>query len=64
MFKSAYNYDHEVTFYFDAMGNKYIAQGGSLAWRLNNPGLVRSHSHFARKHGSIENYFLIEFLGF
>lgn len=56
MFKSAYNYDHEITFYFDALGNKYVAQGGSLAWRLNNPGLVRSHSHLARKNGSIGSY--------
>lgn len=56
MFKSAYNYDYEVTFYFDSMGNKYVAQGGSLAWRLNNPGLVRSRSHFARKNGSIGSW--------
>ena len=33
-----------------------MAQGGSLAWRLNNPGLVRSRSHFARKNGSIGSY--------
>lgn len=30
-----------------------MASGGSLAWRLNNPGLVRSHSHFSRSNGSI-----------
>jgi hypothetical protein len=42
MFKSAFAYDEEVIFYFDLLGNKYVAQGGSLAWRLNNPGLVRS----------------------
>jgi hypothetical protein len=56
MFKSATAYDEEVIFYFDRLGNKYVAQGGSLAWRLRNPGLVRSHSHFARKNGSIGSY--------
>jgi hypothetical protein len=53
MFKSAIAHSEEVIFYFDFLGNKYVAQGGSLAWRLNNPGLVRSHSHFSRKNGSI-----------
>jgi hypothetical protein len=43
MFKKAYRFDDEVVFYFDAHDNKYVAQGGSLAWRLNNPGLLRSH---------------------
>lgn len=56
MFKSAIAHSEDVIFYFDLLGNKYVAQGGSLAWRLNNPGLVRSHSHFARKHGSIGSY--------
>ncbi len=53
MLKSAVAHSEDIIFYFDLHGNKYVAQGGSLAWRLNNPGLVRSHSHFARKHGSI-----------
>ena len=52
MFKSAFAYNEEVIFYFDLLGNKYVAQGGSLTWRLNNPGLVRSRSHFARKRAS------------
>ena len=56
MFKSAIAHNEDVIFYFDRLGNKYVAQGGSLAWRLNNPGLVRSHSHFARKNGSIGSY--------
>ena len=56
MFKSAFAYDEEIIFYFDLLGNKYVAHGGSLAWRLNNPGLVRSRSHFARKNGSIGSY--------
>lgn len=38
--KKAYRYDDEIVFYFDAFDNKYVAQGGSLAWRLNNPGLL------------------------
>jgi len=41
--KRAYRYD-ELIFYFDAFDNKYVASGGSLAWRLNNPGLLLSHS--------------------
>jgi hypothetical protein len=47
MYKSAYRFDDETIFYFDGNGNKYVARGGSLAWRLNNPGLVHSHSHVA-----------------
>ncbi len=53
MYRSAYTYSDEIIFYFDFVGNKYVASGGSLAWRINNPGLVRSHSHFSRRHGSI-----------
>lgn len=53
MYKIAYKFDDKTIFYFDAWGNKYVASGGNLAWRTNNPGLVRSHSHFSRKSGSI-----------
>lgn len=53
MFRLAYRYNDEVIFYFDFAGNKYVASGGYLAWRINNPGLVRSHSHFSRSKGSI-----------
>lgn len=42
--KKAYRYDDETIFYFDGFDNKYVARGGSLAWRLNNPGLLLSHS--------------------
>jgi hypothetical protein len=56
MFKFAYGYDEETFFYFDAIGNKYVAQGGNLAWRMNNPGLVSSRCHFAGKNGSIGSY--------
>ncbi len=56
MYKSAYGYNDEVVFYFDELGNKYVAQGGSFAWRINNPGLVKSHSHVTRKNGAIGSY--------
>ena len=56
MFKSAIAHSEDIIFYFDRLGNKYVAEGGSLAWRLNNPGLLRSSSHFARKNGSIGSY--------
>lgn len=44
MLKKAYRYNDETVFYFDGHDNKYIAHGGSLAWRLNNPCLLTSHS--------------------
>jgi hypothetical protein len=53
MFIIAYPEDQEHIAYFDAVGNKYIARGGTLAWRINNPGLVQSHSHVAKRNGSI-----------
>lgn len=53
MYKFAYKFNDDIIFYFDACGNKYVASGGNLAWRINNPGLVRSHSHFSRINGSI-----------
>lgn len=51
MFTRAYTNDGKTIFYFDMASNKYVASGGSLAWRLNNPGLVhkgRSIGHFNR----------------
>jgi|ERR1700722_406416 len=53
MFILAYPEDTEHIAYFDASGNKYIAKGGTLAWRINNPGLVQSHSHVAKQNASI-----------
>lgn len=53
MYLQAYRYSDDVIFYFDAAGNKYVATGGNLAWRINNPGLIRSRSHFSRSHGAI-----------
>jgi hypothetical protein len=49
MLKKACRFDDEIVFYFDAHDNKYVAQGGSLAWRLNNPGLLRSHDPIVKK---------------
>ncbi|MGA8163992.1 MAG: hypothetical protein WB791_03085 [Waddliaceae bacterium] len=53
MYRLAYRYDDKTILYFDFSGNKYVATGGNLAWRINNPGLVRSHSHFAKRNKSI-----------
>lgn len=53
MYVQAYRYDDKVIFHFDSAGNKYVATGGNLAWRINNPGLVRSRSHFSRSQGSV-----------
>lgn len=53
MFILAYPEDPEQIAYFDSYGNKYIVKGGSLPWRINNPGLVLSHSHVAKRNGSI-----------
>lgn len=53
MYKLAYKYDESHIFYFDVNGNKYVASGGNLAWRINNPGLVHTHSHFAGNNRSI-----------
>lgn len=53
VYRFAYKYNEKVIFYFDSAGNKYVATGGNLAWRINNPGLVSSHSHFSRANGAI-----------
>jgi ribosomal protein S13 len=39
--------------YMDASDCKYAAKNGNLAWRINNPGLVKHHCRFAKKNGSI-----------
>lgn len=51
MYKFSCKFSDEIIFYFDICGNKYVVSGGNLAWRINNPGLVRSHSYFS--YGSI-----------
>ena len=53
MFKQAYRFDDQTIFYFDEYDNKYVAQGGSLAWRLNNPGLLHAHEPFVQKFNRI-----------
>ncbi|MFZ0566049.1 MAG: DUF3892 domain-containing protein [Chlamydiales bacterium] len=54
--KKAYRYDDEIIFYFDAFNNKFVAKGGSLAWRLNNPGLLLSHSLHRTGYSAIGAY--------
>lgn len=54
--KKAYRYDDEIIFYFDAFDNKYVAKGGSLAWRLSNPGLLLSHSLHRTGYNAIGAY--------
>ncbi|MGA8163970.1 MAG: hypothetical protein WB791_02970 [Waddliaceae bacterium] len=56
MFLRATAYNENVIFYFDWADNKYVAVGGTLAWRLNNPGLVHSHSGVALKNGAIGTF--------
>jgi hypothetical protein len=53
VYRLAYTCSDEKIVYYDSVGNKYIAFGGNLAWRINNPGLVHSHSHFSGSRGSI-----------
>lgn len=56
MLKKAYRHDDETIFYFDAQDNKYVAKSGGLAWRLNNPGLLSSHSLSRIPHKAIGTY--------
>jgi len=53
MYRKAYYFDEDTVFYFDEFDRKYVAEGGSLAWRLNNPGLLTSHSADKFIHRSI-----------
>ena len=61
MYRMAYSQDENTIVYLDKSGNKHIRKGGNLSWRINNPGLVRSHSHYAFRHGSIGCLVLLEF---
>lgn len=57
MYRTAYSQDGSTVFYLDSAGNKYATIGGSLAWRLNNPGLVHNASRFfSRQGGSIGRF--------
>lgn len=53
MYRIARTQDENTVVYFDKSGNKHIRKSGNLSWRINNPGLVKSHSHYARSNGSI-----------
>lgn len=56
MYKIAYKFSDDIIFYFDGWGNKYVASGGNLAWRIKNPGLIRSRSPAASCNGSIGSF--------
>lgn len=56
MYRIAYSPDENTIVYFDKSGNKHIRKGGNLSWRINNPGLVKSHSHYAKSKGAIGSY--------
>lgn len=43
----------ETALYIDSSDRKFAAKNGSLAWRINNPGLLKHHCRFAKKNGSI-----------
>ncbi len=45
--------EEATALYIDAYDRKYAAKNGSVAWRINNPGLIHHHCHSARKNGSI-----------
>src|SRR5437773_9910530 len=51
-YKIAWKED-ETALYLDPYDRKYAAFNGNLAWRINNPGLIKHHCHFAKKNGSI-----------
>ena len=43
----------DTALYIDEYDRKYAAKNGNLAWRINNPGLIKHHCRFAKKNGSI-----------
>lgn len=55
MYRMAYR-DGDKVLYFDLAGNKHVASGGSLPWRINNPGMIRSHSMLGRRNDAIGSY--------
>lgn len=52
VYKTAWR-EGETVLFIDALDCKYAAKNGNVAWRINNPGLVKHHCPFARKNGSI-----------
>lgn len=61
MFVLAYPEALDCVIYLDGYSNKYIVSGGTLAWRINNPGLVRRIVEFLRKMGRLGLMVLILF---
>ena len=43
----------ETLLFIDDSDRKYAVKNGNVAWRINNPGLVKHHCRLARKNGSI-----------
>ena len=43
----------ETVLFIDDSDRKYAAKNGNVAWRINNPGLVKHHCRLVRKNGSI-----------
>lgn len=51
-YKTAWK-EGETALYIDFSDRKFAAKNGSLAWRINNPGLIKHHCHSAKNNGSI-----------
>lgn len=43
----------DTALYVDTSDCKYAAKNGNLAWRINNPGLIKHHCRFAKKNNSV-----------
>ncbi len=43
----------ETVLFIDGSSRKYAAKNGNLAWRINNPGLIKHNCRLAKKNGSI-----------
>lgn len=54
-YKAAWKEDN-VAVFTDNFDCRYAAKGGNLAWRINNPGLIKHHSRYAKKNGSIGSW--------
>lgn len=60
MFIHFFCFNEDIIFYFDSSDNKWIAQGGSIAWRTNNPGLLQAHQLI--RHASIAHHHRVAIL--
>lgn len=54
-YKAAWK-EEDVAIFTDNFDCRYAAKGGNLAWRINNPGLIKHHSRYAKKNGSIGSW--------